>query len=135
MATGKFDELRYDRSVSDEFLNHFLPGGFAASLLEYARARYPIDFQLRKSPKSGQQSATLYVGMTAVLTMTSRGAKGLTLSAHPTHAAPEHRWNGLWETAKKPQDWSQHWSAVEDYLELVIPAVMADGRHTRNEGL
>jgi hypothetical protein len=61
-------DIRYDRSVSAEFLSHFKRGGVAASLTSMARhALYPLDLQMRKSPKTGAEHATLYAGLTAVL--------------------------------------------------------------------
>jgi len=64
---------RFDRSVTPNFLQHFEPGGFASSLLEYAQAKYPIDFQFRKNPKTNEQWATLDVGMTAVINVDDKG--------------------------------------------------------------
>ncbi|MCY7288362.1 MAG: hypothetical protein LH624_08965, partial [Cryobacterium sp.] len=61
-------DLHYDRRVSETFLAHFLAGGVAHSLVEYARhAPYAIDLQMRHSPKTGADHATLYVGLTSVL--------------------------------------------------------------------
>ena len=99
-----FGQLRYDRSVSEEFLGHFLPDGFASSLLQYARARYPIDFQFRKDPKTGAQWATLYLGMTAVLNVEDKRAKGVRLTAHPKYANAIYHWadDGLSQPVPKP---------------------------------
>lgn len=83
----KIAVLKYDRTVDDEFLKHFLKGGVAQSLLEYASARYPIDFQFRKEVRTGTQWATVYVGMTAVLNIHDKKSKGLALSTHE-HFAP-----------------------------------------------
>lgn len=131
----KFEKLRYDRTVSDPFLKHFLPGGVAASLLQYARARYPIDFQLRKDPKTGAQWATLYLGMTAVLNVEDKGAKGIRLTAHEKYANLTYHWDDQWATPAKPEAWESRWPAVENYLERIIPAVMTDGKLTATEGL
>lgn len=133
MAT--FGQLRYDRSVSDSFLEHFVPGGFAGSLLEYARARYPIDFQFRKDPKTGAQWATLYLGMTAVLNVEDKRTKGVRLTAHPKYANSTYHWVPEWSQATAPETWRARWPAVENYLERIIPAVMTDGRLTATEGL
>lgn len=44
-------DLHYDRRATAGFLAHFLPGGVAESLAEYARyAPYPVDLQMRKNP-------------------------------------------------------------------------------------
>ncbi|WP_183097415.1 hypothetical protein [Nocardioides pelophilus] len=130
-----FGQLRYDRSVSEEFLGHFLPDGFASSLLQYARARYPIDFQFRKDPKTGAQWATLYLGMTAVLNVEDKRDKGVRLTAHPKYANSLYHWADDWAQTNSPETWRSRWPAVENYLERIIPAVMTDGRLTATEGL
>ena len=56
--------------------------------MDYARGKYPIDFQYRKDPKTGRQWATLYVGLTAVVNVLDKGAKGLALDAHKTYRDP-----------------------------------------------
>ena len=78
-AHMKFDgDTRYDRRVRPEFLDHFLDGGVAASRGEYARsAPYSVDLQMRHSPKTFADHATLYVGLTAVLNVLRKGATGL----------------------------------------------------------
>ena len=80
--------LRYDRCVGVDFLSLFRPGGVAFPLVEYARhAPYAVDLQMRKDPKTGAQHASLYVGLTAVLTVDWRGAGRFALSANPTWSA------------------------------------------------
>ncbi len=67
-------DLHYDRRATAGFLAHFLHGGVAESLAEYARyAPYPVDLQMRKNPKTGAEHATLYVGLTSVLQVTRKG--------------------------------------------------------------
>jgi len=64
-------DLHYDRRATAGFLAHFLHGGVAESLAEYARyAPYAVDLQMRKNPKTGAEHATLYVGLTSVLQVT-----------------------------------------------------------------
>lgn len=129
-------DLLYDRTVTDEFLEHFLPGGFAASLVQYAKAPYPSDLQMRKNPKpGGRQWATLYVGMTAVINVHDRGAKGLALKAHPSYSIPELHWQPEWSLPRSAQEWRDQWPAVEDYLERAIPFVIANKRLVATEGL
>lgn len=126
--------MRYDRTVTDEFLTHFLPQGFAGSLLEYAAARYPIDLQFRKAPSTGAQWATLYVGMTAVLNVEDKGTKGFRLKAHAKHAAPEFHWDESWTQPRPAAAWRAEWSKVENYLERIIPNATA-GPLAATEGL
>jgi hypothetical protein len=128
-------ELRYDRTVSSEFAQHFAPAGFAASLVDYARGKYPIDFQYRKDPKTGRQWATLYVGLTAVLNVEDKRSKGLALSAHPTYKTRPLGWRSHWSTPAESSHWMQEWPDVEAYLERVIPKVITDGRYVTTEGV
>ena len=129
-----YPDARYDRSISPAFLAAFMPGGFAASLVDYAHAQYPIDLQFRKDPKTGAQHVTLYVGMTAVLNVLDRGQPGYRLTAHAKYRGTQTAgWITDWEQHHPITWWSQHWSAVEDYLERIIPAVMG-GSLTSKEG-
>lgn len=125
--------IRYDRSVSEEFLANFLDGGFAASLREYAgKARFPVDLQLRHNPKTGDEHAALYAGLTSVLNVVSERGPGLALTAHKTWSDGPYGFDPSWRVAAPVADWSDRWSAVEDYLEKVIPKASFD--HGRTEG-
>lgn len=128
-------DLRYDRTVNDEFASYFAVGGFADSLVDYARGKYPIDFQYRKDPKTNRQWATMYVGLTAVLNVLDKGAKGLALSAHPTYHNRKLGWSDEWLVAAPATEWAHRWDAVEGYLERVIPKVVTDGRYVKIEGI
>lgn len=134
-----FGELRYDRTVSDEFIAHFVEAGFAAALVDYARAPYPIDFQFRKEVKRpSNQWATLYVGLTAVLNVVDRGAKGLALTAHKTYRDPTLRlgWRDEWSAAATATEWAQRWPDVERYLEKIIAfTVTKGGKYVKTEGI
>lgn len=126
-------ELHYDRRVSADFLAHFQADGVARSLVEYARhAPYPLDLQMRASPKSPAEHATLYVGLTAVLNVHHKKG-GLALSAHPTHANSKAGFASDWKQPADVQTWSTRWRHVEAYLEGVIPAV-AGSKHAAREG-
>lgn len=128
-------DLRYDRTVTDQFAAHFVVGGFADSLVDYARGKYPIDFQYRKDPKTRRQWASLYVGLTAVLNLDDKGAKGLALSAHTTYRQRAFGWSPEWESPAPASTWATRWGAVEIYLERVIPKVVTDGRYVKTEGI
>lgn len=110
-------DLRYDRSVSNDFAAHFQDGGFASSLVDYARGKYPIDFQYRKDPKHGHQWATLYVGMTAVINVLDKGSKGLALDAHHTYRDPKLKlgWDMEWSQAAPAETWHQRSADIEKY--------------------
>jgi hypothetical protein len=128
--------IRYDRRVSDHFLAHFLPGGVAHSLTEYAsNARFPVDLQMRHNPKTGAEHASLYVGLTSVLNVESkpRPRPRLALTANPRWANPDHGFDPDWSTPADMAQWTSGWSQVEGYLEEVIP-VAALTRHARTEG-
>lgn len=136
MTTAELPDLMYDRTVSDDFHEHFRPGGFAASLVEYAKARYPMDLQMRKNPKpGGHQWATLYVGMTAVINVVDHGVKGLALTANSKYAVSKLEWRPGWAEPRHSQDWQVLWRDVESYLERVIPFVIESRRLVATEGL
>ena len=128
-------ELRYDQGISDGFAKHFVAGGFAESLVDYARGKYPIDFQYRKDPKHGTQWATLYGSLTAVLNVNGKGAKGLALDAHATYRQRSLGWSEEWTAAAAVPTWTQRWDQVEASLERVIPKVVKDGRFITTEGI
>lgn len=134
-----FGDLRYDRTVSDEFLAHFVEAGFASALVDYARAPYPIDFQFRKEVKRpSNQWATLYVGLTAVLNVVDKGAKGLALTAHKTYRDPSRRlgWRDEWSEGAPVTGWSQRWPDVERYLEKIIAFTVTEGgKYVKTEGI
>jgi len=99
--------IRYDRRVTDGFLDLFHDGGVARSLTEYARkARFPVDLQFRRNPKTGAEHASLYVGLTSVLNVYSKPkrsnspAGGLALDAHRTWTDGRYGFDASWrETA------------------------------------
>lgn len=125
----------YDRRVSPEFLAHFdadAPGGGVMSpLVTYAnKALFPVDLCFRKS-KAGREHATLYVGLTGVLTVHS-GKKGLlSLEAHPTHKKAG-RFDSGWSKPMTPARLAEVWAEVELYLDRVIPE--AARTHGSKEG-
>ncbi|WP_029429559.1 hypothetical protein [Blastococcus sp. URHD0036] len=128
--------IRYDRRVSNHFLAHFLHGGVAHSLTEYARnARFPVDLQMRHNPKTGAEHASLYVGLTSVLNVESkpRPHPRLALTANARWASTEHGFDPDWSTPADVTQWTSRWSQVEGYLEQVIP-VVAVTRHAHTEG-
>lgn len=115
--------IHYDRRLDQAFLQHFLPHGFAASLRRYAtEARYPLDLQTRKDPKTDAQHVTLYAGLTAVVNVVRRpdGKMRLTTDAHWRELSGVG-WQPHWGKDHSPDEWERKWSSVEDYLEAVIP--------------
>ena len=128
MTKPDFD-IRYDRTVSDPFLKHFMPGGVAAWLVSASRsALYPLDLQFRKSPKTLREHASLYVGLTSVLNVEATKS-GLRLTAHPKWATKANGWLEAWTTARDDDYWRANWGSVELYLERVIP------KATKSHGL
>lgn len=127
--------IRYDRRVSQDFLAHFLSGGVAHSITEYAaRARYPVDLQMRHNPKTGADHASLYVGLTSVLNIIAKPkpAPGLALTAHKTWSEGPYGFDASWRAASAIDRWASRWLDVEEYLEKVIPS--ASVTHGRTEG-
>lgn len=129
-------DLRYDRSVTLDFSRQF-EDGFAAPLVDYARGKYPVDFQYRKDPKTGRQWATLYVGLTAVINVHDNGPKGLALNAHETYREQTAKlgWNDDWAAPASVHVWEERWPTVEAYLERAIPTVVTGGRFVKSEGI
>ena len=126
-------DMHYDRRVSPDFLAHFRPGGVAASLVEYARhAPYPVDLQMRHDPKTGAQHATLYVGLSDVLTVKAH-AKGLVLKPHKVITGGAFALPSAVQTPTAPDVLKQHWHAVESYLDRVIP--LAAPKYAGKEGV
>jgi hypothetical protein len=126
-------ELHYDRRVPPSFLAHFLPGGVAASLGEYARhAPYPVDLQMRHDPKTGAHHATLYVGLTDVLSVRAH-AKGLVLRPHAVITGGAFALPAVLQSPTSPKVLSQRWREVELYLDRVIP--LAAPKHASKEGV
>lgn len=130
--TGK---IRYDRRVSQEFLAHFRQGGVAHSLTEYAaKARYPVDLQMRHNPKTEADHASLYVGLTSVLNVVAKAkpVSSLALTAHKTWSEGPYGFDLGWRDAVPADDWTKRWIEVEEYLEKVIPS--ASVTHGQTEG-
>ncbi len=125
-------DLHYDRRVSAGFLQHFLEGGVARSLVEYARfAPYPVDLQMRHNPKTGADHATLYIGLTSVLDVHAKKDL-LRLAAHKTHTAGPYGFDSSWTLPMTVMQLATSWRRVEDYLERIIPDAAAT--HASQEG-
>jgi len=132
MATPNW-EMHYDRRVAPGFLAHLMTGGVAAALAEYARgAPYPVDLQLRHDVVTGADHATLYVGLTGVLTLRARRGGCLSLGAHETHQAGPHGFDRAWTAPMTVELLAERWRGVEDYLERVI--VHAAAVYASSEG-
>jgi hypothetical protein len=116
-------DYRYDRRVDRDFLSLFDHRGIFRTLTEYARtARYPVDLQFRRNPKTNAQHASLYVGLTTVLDVHWRPG-AVKLAAHPSfHGSGFHRswtsWTALTEAPGRTAD-------VDNYLDTVIPKAAA----------
>lgn len=130
-------EIKYDRTVSDDFLGHFAAGGFAESLVDYARGKYPVDFQFRKDPKKPEnQTATLYVGLTAVVNLHRNRHGHLRLNVHDRWKREAGRaWDPVWETWASPSTLEQWWPQLERFLEVAIPNIVVDGKYVKTEGI
>jgi hypothetical protein len=126
-------DLHYDRRATADFLAHFLHGGVAESLAEYARyAPYPVDLQMRKNPRTGAEHATLYVGLTSVLQVTRIEGDLLRLHGHKNLAGKHHPFDPAWSNPMTAEELTPRWRAVEGYLEEVIP--LASAKHATKEG-
>lgn len=131
MTTTTFD-IRYDRRVSEQFLQHFMPDGLLASLPTYAkRGLFPIDLGFRSDAKSGAEHASLYVGLTSVLDVHHSKNGNLRLKAHSTHRTGG-RFDDAWSSAMSVDELSTVWPEVELYLDRIIP--IAAKSHGTKEG-
>lgn len=116
-------DYRYDRRVDSGFLELFDTRGAFRTLTEYARkARYPVDLQFRRNPKTAAQHASLYVGLTTVLDVHWKPG-AVKLAAHPTFHQSGFQeawmsWTAIGEAAARA-------GAVDDYLDAVIPKAAA----------
>ncbi len=112
----------YDRRLDPGFFSHFVEDGFAASLRRYAaKARFPLDMQTRKDPKTDAQHVTLYAGLTAVINVVRRPHGKIRLTTDEHWRQKEMGWQQTWLQDRTPDEWRRQWPSVEDYLEAVIP--------------
>ena len=132
MSTTKTFDIRYDRRVSAQFLEHFQQGGLLASLPVYAKSGlFPIDLQFRKSAKSEAEHATLYVGLTSVLDIHHATSGTLKLKVHPKHQKSA-QFDPSWSQSMTVTELAAAWPAVELYLDRIIP--IAAKSHGSKEG-
>jgi hypothetical protein len=129
--TADFD-IRYDRRVSDQFLQHFTPDGLLSSLPAYTKSGlFPIDLRFRGDAKSGAEHASLYVGLTSVLDVHHTKSGTFRLKAHPTHQK-NGRFDVAWAKQMTLEELTAAWPAVELYLDRIIP--IAAKSHGGKEG-
>lgn len=131
MGTTSFD-IRYDRRVSPQFLEHFAEGGLLSSMPAYAKSGlFPVDLRFRKNAKSGAEHASLYVGLTSVLDVHHAKSGKLKLKAHATHQK-NGKFDPAWSLPMTVAELSTAWPAVELYLDRIIP--IAAESHGSKEG-
>jgi hypothetical protein len=87
---------------------------------------------MRHDPKTGAQHATLYVGLTDVLTVKAH-AKGLVLRPHKVITGGASALPSILQTPTPLDVLKQKWRAVESYLDRVIP--LAAPKHASKEGV
>jgi hypothetical protein len=123
--------MRYNRTVHPDLLDVLKPGGWASSLVEYARfGQHALDLQLRGYDNKQSCWATLYLGLTKVLDLHFIPKQGFRLDVHPTWKMGTG-WSPEWEVYRRSFTPSE-WQGVEAYLETVIPKV---GRKFLVEGV
>jgi hypothetical protein len=116
-------DYRYDRRVDSGFLELFGAGGAFGTLTEYARkARYPVDLQFRRNPKSAAQHASLYVGLSTVLDVHWKPG-AVKLAAHRTYRASGFQ--PAWQSWTAIGDAETQADALGAYLDAVIPEAAA----------
>jgi hypothetical protein len=131
MAMG----LSYDRRVPGDLLKALAPGGFGHSLVEFGGSgMWALDLQLRGLGEARKQyRAALYVGTTKVLDLHLKG-HSFALSAHPTFASPANGWDMAWAQRHDDSWFSDRWSEVDNYLQVVIEKIMQKGTYVK-EGM
>ncbi len=132
MSTIADFDIRYDRRLSPQFLQHFTPDGGLASLPAYAKSGlFPIDLRFRTNAKTGAEHASLYVGLASVLDVHHSKAGKLKLTAHSTHRA-NGKFDAAWAKPMTLDELAAVWPAVELYLDRIIP--IATKTHGGKEG-
>lgn len=132
MSKTADSDIRYDRRVSDQFLQHFTPDGLLSSLPEYAKCGlFPIDLRFRRDAKSGAEHASLYIGLTSVLDVHHARSGRLRLKVHPTHQK-NGKFDAAWAKPMTLEELAAVWPAVELYLDRIIP--IAAKSHGGKEG-
>jgi hypothetical protein len=117
-------DFRYDRRVPEDFGALFGPAGVLHDLVRYAlRAQFPVDLQFRGDYKSQRRSASLYVGLNAVLNIAWSVKKGtFQLGADKEFANERNSWREELAGPHAPSDFAPMLPNLRDYLDLVIPA-------------
>lgn len=125
------DEMVFDRRASSTLLEALGPAGVLAPLMTRRNGDpFRFDVQLRRDQKGTRSWASLYVGLTTILSV-DEAAGSFKLRAHRTHQA----------AGEFPAAWSQwhsgnvlaaSWPAVEEYLNKAEAAVPS--RHVDAEG-
>ena len=127
-------DIYYDRRVSAAFLERLAAGG---PLHWFVKAALPdrlrLDVQLRATPKSSTNHASLYFGLTTLLDI-HRNAKGQCwLDAHPTHRAGGG-FERSWATPRPVGEVGEFGAVAQNYLDLVRSASGGQARYMDKEG-
>lgn len=121
----------FDRRVPEELMDALRPGGFAHSLVEYARSgQYGLDLALRADVKSNESRATLYVGTTKALDLHYLLGKGFSLGVHDSWKKTGP-WDPSWTKRANSEQQVARWPAVERFVESCIANVVGKGAHIK----
>jgi hypothetical protein len=82
-------------------------------------------------PKTGDEHATLYVGLTSVLDL-KRHKDQMRLVGHKSATAGAYGFNTAWTKPMSESELTDHWRGVENYLEAIIPSAAA--KYASQEG-
>jgi hypothetical protein len=113
--------MRFDRTVREEFLALFVPGGTFHPLVTWRNGNPALrDLQIRRI--GGRDTAAAYVGLTSVLLVSARTSGHVTFDAHATH-----RSNGAfadsWRTPLTMDEAASAVGPVLQYLDRVEPLI------------
>ncbi len=131
MSLNTAEVMRLDRRVSRDLMSALSRDGSLRSLVESRGDRRLLDLQLRKEPWGSTSWATLYAGLTGVLSVRERNG------AFWLDAADSHKSAGgfaaEWASPLPLKDLTPMWSAVETYVRRVIETL--PDRHFAAEGV
>lgn len=125
--------LRFRRIVSPALLAAVAPGGAFSFLVDEATAREGGDVQLRCTTDGKTSSATLYLGLTAALTLHETGG-AFRLDAHRTHRTAA-QFDQRWSTPRSIGDLAADVGAIRGYVDRLWAPGMVDPRWFAREGI
>lgn len=123
-------KLKYDRTVSQPFLEALAEDGIFHPLIGLAREKPLLDLQLRGQPGKSDK-ATLYYGLTGVLNLFRNGSGEFHLDAPETHKK-NGGFSEAWAKWQIGEGLVREWRPIASYVRSAVGEVHE--RWTRSEG-